>query len=126
MGEKTYHYTDKYYYYYDETLTQTLLNQYVSTINPANSNGTHFVYLNNQGTMSRFTGSRHEPNPEVYSDEADEHVLCRVVAYKIYKSCETYNSSLETADCPLPPGSGSTSALFAVFFHFFYFFPCFL
>ena len=43
----TYKYTDKDYYYYDETLTQTLLNQYVSSINPANSSGTHFVYLKN-------------------------------------------------------------------------------
>ena len=70
MGKHTY--TDKDYYYYDETLTQTLLNQYVSTINPANSNGTHFVYLNNAGTMSAFTGSRHTPNPEVYSGESEE------------------------------------------------------
>ena len=67
----TYHYTEQTYYYYDATLTQTLLDQYVSTINPANSNGTHFVYLWNQGTMSAFTGSRHTPNPEVYSGEAE-------------------------------------------------------
>ena len=65
MGDSTYKYTVTDYYYYDATLTQTLLNDYVSTINPANSNATTFTYLNNAGTMSAFTGSRHTPNPEV-------------------------------------------------------------
>ena len=63
MGDSTYKYTVTDYYYYDATLTQGLLNDYVSTINPANSNSTTFTYLNNAGTMSRFTGSRHTPNP---------------------------------------------------------------
>ena len=68
----SYHYTHKTHYYYDATLTQGLLNDYVSTINPANSNATTFTYLSNQGTMSRFTGSRHTPNPDVTSGESEE------------------------------------------------------
>ena len=65
----TYHYTVTDHYYYDATLTQGLLNDYVSTINPANSSATTFTYLNNAGMMSSFTGSRHTPNPDIQSHE---------------------------------------------------------
>ena len=68
----SYHYTNKYYYYYDATLTQSLLDKYVSTIDPASGNATTFVYLDNAGTMSHFTGSQHTPNPEVHSGDANE------------------------------------------------------
>ncbi|MBO4491604.1 MAG: hypothetical protein J5944_09620, partial [Lentisphaeria bacterium] len=67
MGDTTYHYTHDSYWYYDETLTQSLLNQYVSTI--VNSSATHQVWLNNRGTMSAWTGSKMSPAHSQYEYE---------------------------------------------------------
>ena len=68
----SYHYTHTTYSYYDETLTQTLLNQYINTLSSTSSIKTDQTYLWDIATMSAFTGSRHDPNPEVTSGESDE------------------------------------------------------
>jgi len=68
----THHYTDKTYYYYDATLTQDLLTKYINTLSSSTATKTDMTYLGNIATMSHFTGSRHEPNPEVTSDEVED------------------------------------------------------
>ena len=66
------HYTDKTYYEYDQTLTQTLLTQYINTLSSTSSIKTDQTYLGDMVNMSRFTGSRHEPNPDISSGESEE------------------------------------------------------
>ena len=68
----THHYTSKCTYHYDATLTQSLLTQYINTLSSSTAIKTNPTYLGNIATMSRFTGSRHEPNPEVTSGESEE------------------------------------------------------
>ena len=68
----THHYTDKTYYEYDATLTQDLLTKYINTLSSSSATKTDMTYLWSIGNMSRFTGSRHEPNPEVTSGESEE------------------------------------------------------
>ena len=68
----THHYTDKTYYYYDATLTQSLLTKYINTLSSSSATKTDMTYLWSIGNMSRFTGSRHEPNPDISSGESEE------------------------------------------------------
>ena len=68
----THHYTDKTYYEYDATLTQTLLTQYINTLSSSSATKTDMTYLRDMVNMSRFTGSRHEPNPDISSGESEE------------------------------------------------------
>ena len=68
----THHYTDKTYYEYDATLKQDLLTKYINTLSSSSATKTDMTYLWSIGNMSRFTGSRHEPNPEVTSGESEE------------------------------------------------------
>ncbi|MBR6470446.1 MAG: hypothetical protein IKS83_01485, partial [Victivallales bacterium] len=68
----SYHYTSKCTYYYDATLTQDLLTKYINTLSSSTATKTDTTYLGNIATMSRFTGSRHEPNPDITSGESEE------------------------------------------------------
>ena len=70
----THHYTEKTYYYYDATLTQGLLTKYINTLSSSTATKTDLTYLpwGGIGNMSRFTGSRHEPNPDISSGESEE------------------------------------------------------
>ena len=68
----THHYTDKTYYEYDQTLTQTLLTQYINTLSSSTAIKTDQTDLGDMVNMSRFTGSRHEPNPDISSGESEE------------------------------------------------------
>ena len=68
----SYNYTHKTYYYYDATLTQSLLNKYINTLSSSSATKTDMTYLWNIGTMSRFTGSRHTPNPDITSGESED------------------------------------------------------
>ena len=66
------HYTDKTYYEYDQTLTQDLLTKYINTLSSSTATKTDQTYLGDMVNMSRFTGSRHEPNPDISSGESEE------------------------------------------------------
>ena len=68
----SHHYTDKTYYEYDATLTQDLLNKYINTLSSSTATKTDMTYLWSIGNMSRFTGSRHTPNPDISSGESEE------------------------------------------------------
>jgi hypothetical protein len=77
------HYTDKTYYEYDQTLTQSLLTKYINTLSSSTATKTDQTYLWNAGTMSHFTGSRHTPNPEIYSGESEEPRPSTVTHYYV-------------------------------------------
>ena len=68
----TNHYTDKTYYEYDATLTQDLLTKYINTLSSSTAIKTDQTYLGDMVNMSHFTGSRHQPNPEISSGESEE------------------------------------------------------
>lgn len=67
----------------DQTLTQSLLTKYINTLSSSTATKTDQTYQWNAGTMSHFTGSRHTPNPEVYSGEAEEPRPSTVTHYYV-------------------------------------------
>ncbi|MBR0458543.1 MAG: hypothetical protein IJJ26_04860, partial [Victivallales bacterium] len=83
----TYHFTETSNFIYDATLTQGLLNNVLSDMRHSSGYDTvQYSLPYAAGTLSHFTGSRHTPNPEVYSGEYEGNEPHPSIVYNYYQN----------------------------------------